>query len=230
MQTRHFLVGCLRTHDNTSILAGMTTSKETAADTLSLLEERIRRVKYVINGHNDWDTEWPPEAQDGGSATSRLRALERSLQSLAAKSPTVTEVLALQRKYPELLHTSSTSDVPTSLSTASLASLILAHSQLYQTVSARLSQLQNISVPDPSSAAKLIELQPRIEKVRVKQETQSKEISELRARSAKVVEMWYQGGVLGMGEQWAEWEERLRDAEILVRRREAARKREDGLV
>ncbi|KAK3712260.1 hypothetical protein LTR37_009122 [Vermiconidia calcicola] len=202
----------------------MATSGEMAADTLSILDERVRRVDYVLNGHTDRNTEQPPEAQHGGSAASRLRALERSLQSLAAKSPTVSEILALQRKYPELLHTSSASDVPTTLSTASLASL------LYQTVSARLSQLQDISVPDPSSAAKLIELQPRIEKVQVKQDMQSKEIAELRARSAKVVEMWYQGGVLGMGEQWAEWEERLRDAEILVRRCEAARKREDGLV
>ena len=97
-------------------------------------------------------------------------------------------------------------------------------------MSARLSQLQETSIPDPAASAKLIELQPRIEKVRAKQEAQLQELAELRAKSAKAVEIWYEGGVLGMGERWAEWEERLRDAEISVRRREAAKKREEGLV
>ena len=43
-----------------------------------------------------------------------------------------------------------------------------------------------------------------------------------------MVERWYEGGVLGMGEQWAGWEERVREGEILVRRREARQRREDG--
>jgi hypothetical protein len=93
-----------------------------------------------------------------------------------------------------------------------------------------LTQLQDFTVPDPSSATKLIELQPRIDQARVKQVAQAQQFAELRARSAKAVETWYEGGLLGMDEQWADWEERLRDAEILIRRREAAKKREDGLV
>ena len=59
---------------------------------------------------------------------------------------------------------------------------------------------------------------------------QAKEFAELRARSAKVVEQWYENGVLDMGEKWADWEERLRDCEILVRRNEAAKKREEGTL
>jgi hypothetical protein len=33
-----------------------------------------------------------------------------------------------------------------------------------------------------------------------------------------------------MAEQWAEWEERMRDVEIVVRRLEAVKKREEELV
>ena len=38
------------------------------------------------------------------------------------------------------------------------------------------------------------------------------------------------GCVVGMSERWAEWEERVRDVEILVRRMEAAKKRDEGIA
>lgn len=202
----------------------MAASQQTVTDTLSLLEDRLNRVNYILNGNGESFTQ--QESKHATSASTRLRSLERSLHSLASKSPVVADMLALQRKHPALFDGDSAESLPPS----SLASLVLAHSQLYQTLSTRLSQLQDLSVPDPSSASKLIELQPRIEKARKRQVAQAKEFAELRARSAAAVEKWYEGGVLGMGEQWAEWEERLRDAEILVRRREAAKRREDGTI
>ena len=210
----------------------MTTRKETAAEMLSLLEERLRRVDYVLNGHVDSAVKDAATTQVKGSAMARLRTLERSLQALTAKSTTVSDVLNLQKQYPELLsHTSSSSsDVPTTLSPTSLASLVLAHSKLYHTVSTQLPQVQHASIPDPSDAAKLVELLPRIQQLQAKQDSQVTEFAELRTSSAKAVESWYVGGVLNMGERWAGWEERLRDAEILVRRREAAKKREEGAV
>ena len=205
-----------------------------AAQTLLLLEERLTRVDYALYGRkNDEDEdedEQEATAQHTGSAAARLRNLERALQSLAAKSPTVTDVLTLQTRHSHLFHPIISSSVPSALQPASLASLILAHSQLYHSLSTRLSQLQDTSIPDPSATANLVELRPRIEKAQVKQRAQAQELADLRARSAKVVETWYEDGILGMGDRWAEWEERLRDAEILVRRREAARKREEGLV
>ena len=208
----------------------MSTSREAAADTLLLLEERLRRVDYVLNGDTIYNAEGTPSTQQTGSATARLRALERNLHSLAAKFPTIGDILALEKKHPELFHVSNPAEAPSTLPVASLASLVLAHTQLYHSVSSRLSQLQDVDVPDPASAAKLTELRPRIEQTRLKQDAKAKEFAELRTRSKRVVQNWYEGGVLGMGEQWAEWEERLREAEILVRRREAARKREEGLV
>ena len=212
----------------------MAASQETAAQTLLLLEERLRRVDYALYGRkNDEDEdedEQEAKARHTGSAAARLRNLERALQSLAAKSSTVTDILTLQNRHSDLFRPTISSSVPSALQPASLASLILAHSQLYHSLSTCLSQLQDTSIPDPSAIANLVELRPRIEKAQVKQRAQAQELADLRARSAKMVETWYEDGVLGMGDRWAEWEERLRDAEILVRRKEAARKREEGLV
>ena len=42
----------------------------------------------------------------------------------------------------------------------------------------------------------------------------------LRGRSARAIEGWYELGVLGTGECWAEWESRLEEVEKQVRRRE----------
>lgn len=212
--------------------SGMTSSKETAATSLLLLEERLRRIDYVLHGNKERDKdETTPKPQHSGSASARLRQLEHKLHSLATKSPIIPEILALQKQHPTVFHPDSSS-VPESLPLASLATLPLAHEKLYHSLSTQLQQLQDSSrnIPDPVVAAKLVELRPRIEKLATKQEQQMGELAELRARSAKVVETWYEGGVLEMGERWAEWEERLRDAEILVRRREAAKKREEGNV
>ena len=208
----------------------MTTSKETVSETLSLLEDRLRRVDYVLNGNLDRDASESTKSDVKGSATARLRSLERTLQSLVEKSTTVNDILSLQKKHPELFRTSNSPEAPTNLPPSSLASLVLAHSQLYHSISTQLPQVKDTTIPDPSSAAKLVELRPRIEQLQATQTSQAREFAELRVRSAKAVEAWYEGGVLEMGEQWAQWEERLRDAEIVVRRREAAKKRDEAGV
>lgn len=206
---------------------GSMASNAASADTLALLEERIRRIDYALNGNSTArDTE---PSQTTGSATARLRTLERTLASLASRSPAAADVLALQRVQPSVFH-AATPNAPSSLHPASLALLVLAHAQLYTSVSANLTQMHDTYLPDPAAATKLVHLRSRIEKVRTRQDQQAREFAELRARSARVVEQWYQVGVLDMGEQWAGWEERVRDAEILVRRREAAKKRAEGMV
>ena len=52
------------------------------------------------------------------------------------------------------------------------------------------------------------------------QRSQAQEMAELRAKSAVLMEKWYEVNVLGMGECWAEWEGRMEEAEKRVRRRE----------
>ncbi|KAK0263765.1 hypothetical protein LTR29_006879 [Friedmanniomyces endolithicus] len=206
----------------------MASSKQTTGDTLVLLDERLRRVNYALYGDSEArDSE--PSQTTTRSAIAHLRALERTLAQLRARSPAASEVLALQKAHPSLFHPHP-SNLPSTLPPSQLAALILAHSQLYTSVSANLTQLQDTRVPDPAGTVKLLDLAPRIEKARVRQEKQAREVAELRARSARVVEQWLEVGMLGMSERWAEWEERLREVEIVVRRREGAKRRENGMV
>ncbi|KAK3641581.1 hypothetical protein LTR56_011182 [Elasticomyces elasticus] len=201
----------------------MAISQRTAADTLALLEDRLRRVNYVLNGDSETN-----EQQPTSSATARLRALERSLAQLRNQSPAVAEVLALQKARPAVFNPSA-AETP-SIPANQLTALILAHSQLYTSVSGSLTQLQSTQLPDSAVLVKLVDLGPRMERVLARQEQQAREVSELRARSARVVEQWLEVGMLGMSERWAEWEERLKDVEVVVRRREGVRKREEGVV
>ncbi|TKA70317.1 hypothetical protein B0A55_08209, partial [Friedmanniomyces simplex] len=76
----------------------MANSKQTAADILALLEERLRRVNYVLNGDGEARDNAP--SQPTGSATARLRALQRTLAQLRSRSPAAAEVLALQKAHP----------------------------------------------------------------------------------------------------------------------------------
>lgn len=203
---------------------------QTASETLALLEERLRRLNYTLHG----DSATANNTSDNKptlSATERFRKLERNLANLSSKSPTASDILNLQSHHPNLF-VSTHNDAPSTPPPSSLATLVLAHEPLFRQSSTSLQTLssQN-SIPDPAALAKLIALEPRLERVLQKQDEQAREVAELRARSARVVEKWYQEGVLGMGEKWAGWEETLREGEILVRRSEARERRErEGIV
>ncbi len=52
------------------------------------------------------------------------------------------------------------------------------------------------------------------------QDEQAREMAALRTRSARVIQRWYELGVLGESECWAEWEGRVMEVEKRVRREE----------
>ncbi|KAK4561362.1 hypothetical protein LTR86_004679 [Recurvomyces mirabilis] len=216
----------------------MADARETAAETLALLEERLRRVDYILNGSNITRDNPAEEASEKtGTATQRLHHLERALAQLTQRSPAVAQVLALQKTHPAIFHPTSTStSTPPLFPPTQLAALLLSHTDLYTKTSTSLTHLSStttktqISIPDPAQVTKLITLRPRIERVMAKQAEQEREIDILRARSARAVQTWVEDGCLGMGDNWAEWEERLRGVEIAVRRKEGARRREEGAV
>lgn len=62
------------------------------------------------------------------------------------------------------------------------------------------------------------------------QAEQARDISELRVRTARVLQRWYEVGIVGSGECWAEWEGRLEDVEREVRRREVIKERRENEV
>ncbi|KAM0705738.1 hypothetical protein Q7P35_007098 [Cladosporium inversicolor] len=208
----------------------MAVTNDTPAHSLDSLEARLQRISYALNGDQEIeDASATPKPADG-TAASRLRKLELQLQTLASKSSTADQVLKLQAQHPQIFTQANSGEQPNTLSLQSQAALVLSHAQLYSKISGQLQALQETSVPDPTSASKLRELQPRIDRAAARQEQQAAESAELRSRSAAAVERWYETGVLGMAEQWAEWEERMRDVEIVVRRLEAVKKREEELV
>ncbi|KJY01417.1 hypothetical protein TI39_contig291g00030 [Zymoseptoria brevis] len=205
----------------------MAVTQDTAADTLALLEERLRHIAFLIEGAS--------HEQDSNntttSAASRLRNLERQLKVLASKSYAIADLLQLHKQHPALFHPSDPHEVPSTLPPAGLAQLVLAHEQLYRSTATQLATLnENSAIPDPAALSKLIALQPRIDRIEAKQYQQAQEVAELRLRSMRVVATWHEKGVLQMGEKWAEWESELRDCEILVRRNEAAKIREEEMV
>lgn len=62
------------------------------------------------------------------------------------------------------------------------------------------------------------------------QEEQARDISELRMRTAKALQRWYEIGLVGGGECWAEWEGRLEDVEREMKREEVVRERREKEV
>lgn len=106
-----------------------------------------------------------------------------------------------------------------------LASIVLSYASAFPETASRLTSLNDLPVPDAKLSTGLIELQPRLNKLAQVQEEQAKEISELRTRSAKVLQRWYEVGLLGSGECWAEWEARLEEVDREVKREEVAREK-----
>ncbi|KAM0715199.1 hypothetical protein Q7P37_009664 [Cladosporium fusiforme] len=208
---------------------------EDAAPTpaMDLLEARLQKIQYALNGDSETEdasstpTQHRPVDQ---TAALRLLNLERQMELIASKSPAASSILSLQAKHPEIFSRTTDTEQPNILSLPSQAALVQSHAQLYSRISGQLQSLNETSIPDATSASKLRDLQPRIEKAAARQEQQAKELADLRSRSAAAVELWYETGVLGMAERWAEWEERMRDVEIVVRRLEAMKKREEELV
>lgn len=91
----------------------------------------------------------------------------------------------------------------------------------------RLNSLKDLPIPPAGASTSLIALQPRLEALKTLQDVQAAEISELRARSAAVLERYYEISLVSGGECWAEYEERVETVERAVRRIEVARQEQD---
>jgi hypothetical protein len=195
-----------------------------------MLEERLRRLVFLIEGdpvHSIEENGGHPESK--GAVSTRLRNLERGLESLINRSNAIYDILLLHQQVPDLFHASGVNSVPVTLAPASLAQLILAHEQLLKNTAAGLQTIHEIgTIPDSTAFVQLVASRQQLAKLETRQVEQAQELAVLRARSAQLVEQWYESGVLEMGGRWADWEEKLRDCEILVRRQEASRQREEA--
>lgn len=130
--------------------------------------------------------------------------------------------------HPNLFHPpgSDLDVLPSNLSTNEIASIVTAHAPAYPLAASRLTSIRDINIPSSSLSTSLIALRPRLAKLEQLQDSQAKEMAALRARSARAVQRWYELGVLGQGECWADWEGRMEECEKRVRRLEGRKKRE----
>ncbi|OJJ48313.1 hypothetical protein ASPZODRAFT_150565 [Penicilliopsis zonata CBS 506.65] len=199
-----------------------------AGATIELLEARLRRLNYLLTGDTSWTgvPAAPPKPDTlDETASRRLARLERELERLSKSIPAVREVIQLHDRFPELFSSTPSQNPPEGLTTQNLASIVLSYATAFPETSSRLSSLTDLPIPDAQISASLIELQPKLNKLTQVQQEQAKEVSALRIRTAKLLQRWYEIGLVGGGECWAEWEGRLEDVEREVRREEVIRER-----
>ncbi|RVD84605.1 uncharacterized protein DFL_006346 [Arthrobotrys flagrans] len=217
-------------------MQSLQTPESLALQTLSSLSLRLSRIEHALVGTsllNPQNTSTPLSLHAAKinhrdhSIRARLSALEAALARLANHSKPVHDLLSLHALYPEIfidILPSSQSPPSGGLTVEEKASIVLSAAPQVQGVTSQLVSLRDISVPEVDVSIKLIELQPRIDKLVVMQEVQGREMAELRRRSLKVLERWYEVGVEGVNECFAEWDERVGKCDRVVRRREVEMK------
>jgi hypothetical protein len=79
--------------------------QELLADTLALLEWRLRRLEFVLSGDANNEQATNDTTQPSGSANTilaRVRKLEQSLQQISLKSGVVSDLLTLRMLFRSL--------------------------------------------------------------------------------------------------------------------------------
>jgi hypothetical protein len=142
----------------------------------------------------------------------------------------VLTVSQTDARYPDLFQSINAEDLPTTLDTSSIQSIVLASSSAYPSTASRLTSIMDVPVPPADLSAQLIELVPRIAQLEAIQATQDGEIAGLRARSAAAIQQWYTNDILRAGDAWADLEGRVEQGEQKVRQATLAKKMEDSLV
>lgn len=202
-----------------------------ALATLTLLESRLHHLEFLLSGSVDPDgipnsTVKPARSEE--TIASRLRSLEENLTRLTANSTLVQDLLRLQARFPDLFGASEATTKSRTMDPGTEASVVLAHASSYPETASRLSSLKDLAMPPAAASAQLAELQPRLEKAKEVQSRQLRQVTELRDRSARIVERWVREGVVGAGEAWAETEARIRDVDKGVRRVERQKREQNA--
>ena len=136
----------------------------------------------------------------------------------------------IEKKHPDLWDEPNTSEETDNLPDDALSALVLAHMPSYHTTAAQLTSLNDLPVPDASSSAALLSLEPRIQSLRERQQRQERVISHLRQQSVALIGRWYEMGIVSMGDCWSEWDARMMETERTVRQAEGRKKREEEAV
>ncbi|KAJ9645842.1 hypothetical protein H2199_002885 [Coniosporium tulheliwenetii] len=195
--------------------------------TLRLLEERMRRLEFVLDG--DIKDE-PQQTQD--SVIKRLQKLEESLLKATSGSSVIADVMLVQSRHADLLNppeSPEVSEAQPGLGAPHKLAMVLAEAPLYPATASQLTSLDDIPIPPTESFASLIALHPRIAAVATRQNQQARQIAYLSKKSAQLVLKWHKIFIIGQGRCWVEWDNRLRKAARDVGRVEVRRRGEGEL-
>ena len=224
--------------------ATMSESAEVVAlETVESLEARLGKVEYVLNGNVSYGRRQEVRSA-GQNVFQRLAQLERALEQLRGSSKVVDNLLRLRTsehplngaleadhdadaRNPDWFQPSTAGEVPSLLKDGELLAIVMAMADIYPTSLSGLTAISDTPVPPTEASVTLVNLYPRIDRLRAVQEEQIQEIDRLRYRSATAVKRWYQNVVLGSGECWADWDERVDEVERRVKRMERARRTEE---
>ncbi|KAF2104471.1 nuclear distribution protein RO10 [Rhizodiscina lignyota] len=191
--------------------------------TLQLLEWRLARIDFILNGRAG-DREGEVEGQQ--SVMKRVGKLEDGLSKLIAKSPAMAEIIALQFRHPEIFESASSATKQDEPDVSTKFSVVITEAPSFPSAVSQLTQLNDLPIPPTKDFTNMIASLPRMAAIHERQSEQEKEISELRKRSALLLLKWHELFVLGQGRCWAEWDGRLKKAEIKVRREEVRKEKE----
>lgn len=201
---------------------------------LSLLEFRMRRLEFLLTGNSDLDgipNAVGKSSKSSDAVASRLSSIQADLERLRhASGPAgdlIREIESLHARVPEIAITTS---APSIGNTFERASVVLAHATLYPETASRLSSLQTLHTPPAEQSAKLSDLSPNIQACRRAQQALDSEIEDLRQRSARCLEWWVKVGVVGMGDLWEDWEDRILVIERQLARFERLQKDREGYI
>jgi len=139
-------------------------------------------------------------------------------------------LIPLDARHPDFFQSIDGNDLPTTLDTSSILSIVLASASSYPSTASRLTSIMDVSIPTAQQSTQLIDLVPRIAKVEAIQASQNAEISILRERSAALIQKWYMTDVLRMGDNWAEVEGKVASVEQKVRRAALAKRLDDDMM
>ena len=110
--------------------------------------------------------------------------------------------------------------MPTTLSAPEILAIVNSCAPSYQATASGLSAIKDLPIPPAEASASLISLHPRLSELELLQDEQARDMADLRRRSARAIQRWYELGVLGESECWTEWERRVMEVEKRVRREE----------
>lgn len=127
-----------------------------------------------------------------------------------------------EANFPEIFKNAQAAAPPSTLTSDEKLSTVFSAAPSIYATSSQLTSIKDTPIPDPSISANITSLLPRIYRAEVVQQTQAREIADLRKRSAALLERWYLLGIEGVNECFVEWDKRTMVVDkFLTRTRQA---------